>query len=191
MDPRVGACQVRWPRIACRIALLALAGTAICGAASASPQGDPFRQIRLVKLPNDDLRIEWRAAVYETGGSFLLSRGAPASPRRLVARVAPGTQRQYRVTDSVEPGAWVYELRYRDARGREIILATIELNLDELERGPVAAAPRPGLDTVPVGTDATGFGAVPASLPIAVSADDGLPIALRGRPPTPPPRAHA
>jgi hypothetical protein len=145
--------------------------------------------MRLVRLANDELRIEWRAAVRESGGEFLLSRAAPAGPRRLVARVTPGQGLRYRVTDSADPGAWIYELRYRDARGRERILAAIELNLDELERGTAAAASRAGLGPAAVGPVA-GDVTAPVAFPIAVSADDGLPIALRGRPPTPPPRAH-
>jgi hypothetical protein len=191
MDPRVRLCDARWPRIARWTCVLALAGAALGGATTASAQGvEPFRQIRLVRVANDDLRIEWRAAVHETGGEFLVSRGAPAGPRRLVARVAPDPRARYRVTDSADPGAWIYELRYRDARGRERILATIELNLDELERGTAAAASRPGLGSVAVRTDAAAIWTAPAPFPIAVTADDGLPVALRGRPPTPPPRAH-
>ena len=181
---------MRWPRIARWASALALAGAAL-GVTPASAQGtEPFRQIRLVRVANDDLRIEWRAAVYETGGEFLVSRGAPAGPRRLVARVAPGARVRYQVTDSADPGAWVYELRYRDARGRERILATIELNLDELERGAATAASRAGLGTVAVRTDAAAAWTAPAPFPIAATADDGLPKAVRGQPPTPPPRAH-
>jgi hypothetical protein len=146
--------------------------------------------MRLVRLANDDLRIEWRAAVHETGGEFLVSRAAPAGPRQLVARVVPGQRSRYRVTDSADPGAWIYELRYRDARGRERILATIELNLDELERGTAATASRLGLGPAALGPAGAGFAEAPAPFPIAVSADDGLEVALRGRPPTPPPRAH-
>ncbi|MET0551544.1 MAG: hypothetical protein ABW221_00805 [Vicinamibacteria bacterium] len=182
---------MRWPRIARWTSVLAVAAASLGSAALASAHGtDPFRQIRLVRAANDDIRIEWRAAVYETGGEFLVSRGAPAGPRRLVARVAPGPRVRYRVSDAAEPGAWVYELRYRDARGRERILATIELNLDELERGTAAAVSRPGLGSVAVQTDAAGPWTAPAPFPIAVTADDGLPVALRGRPPTPPPRAN-
>jgi hypothetical protein len=191
MDPLVGACQIRWPRIARWTSVLALAGAVVGVAASASAQGvDPFRQVRLLRLANDELRIEWRAAVYETGGAFLVSRGAPAGPRRLVAQVAPDAGARYRVTDSADPGAWIYELRYRDARGRERILATIELNLDELDRGTAAAASRPGPGSAAVGTVDAGSWTAPAPFPIAVAADDGLPVVLRGRPPTPPPRAH-
>jgi hypothetical protein len=168
-----------------------LAGAAAGGAATASAQGlEPFRQMRLVRLASDELRIEWRAAVRETGGVFLVSRAAPAGPRQLVARVPPGPGARYRVMDSADPGAWIYELRYRDARGRERILATIELNLDELERGTATAASRAGLGPTAVGASAVGFGGGRAPFPIAVSADDGLEVALRGRPPTPPPRAH-
>lgn len=188
MDPRVRPCGAGRSRIVRWASVLVLAGASV---ATASAQDrTPFRQMRLVRLPNDDLRIEWRAAVHETGGEFLVSRAAPAGPRQLVARVAPGQGLRYRVTDSAEPGAWIYELRYRDARGRERILAAIELNLDELERGTAAEGSRPGLGPAAVGSRAAAFAAAPVPRPIAVSADDGLPIALRGRPPTPPPRAH-
>jgi len=168
-----------------------LAGAAAGGAATASAQDlAPFRQMRLVRLANDDLRIEWRAAVRETGGVFLVSRAAPAGPRQLVARVEAGAVSRYRVMDSADPGAWIYELRYRDARGRERILATIELNLDELERGTATAASRAGLGPAAQDTGTEGFGSGPAPVPIAVAAEDGLPRAVRGRPPTPPPRAE-
>jgi hypothetical protein len=191
MDLGLGSCAARWPQIARWTSVLVVTAASLGGATTASALGaDPFRQLRLVRAANDDLRIEWRAAVRETGGLFLVSRGAPAGPRRLVARVAPSASVRYRVTDSAEPGAWVYELRYRDARGRERILATIELNLDELERGTAAAVSRPGLGSVAVRTEAAGLETAPAPFPIAVTADDGLPVALRGRPPTPPPRAN-
>jgi hypothetical protein len=190
MEPRIRPCEARWPQIARWASALALAAAALGGTPASAQGTEPFRQIRLVRAANDDLRIEWRAAVHETGGEFLVSRGMPAGPRRLVARVPPGPRVRYQVTDSADPGAWVYELRYRDARGRERILATIELNLDELERGTAAAAARAGLGSVAVRTDAVAAWTAPAPLPIAVTADDGLPRALRGRPPTPPPRAH-
>lgn len=192
MDPRVGPCPARRPRIARWTSVLAISGLAATGAATASAAGlEPFRQVRLVRVANDSLRIEWRAAVRETGGAFVLSRSQPAGARLLVARVLPVSAARYRVTDSAEPGAWIYELRYRDARGRERLLAVVELNLDELERGTAAASFRSGLGPAAVSTEAAASGAVPAPFPIAVADDDGLPIVLRGRPPTPPPRAHA
>lgn len=191
MASRVRPFRARAPWIARWTCVLALAGAAAGAATTASAHGiEPFRQMRLVRLANDELRIEWRATVHETGGTFLLSRAMPAGPRQLVARVVPGPVSRYRVTDAAAPGAWVYELRYRDARGRERILAAIELNLDELERGTATAGSRPGLGPTALGASVARLGSARAAFPIAVSADDGLEVALRGRPPTPPPRAH-
>lgn len=172
--------------------VLALAGAALGGSVPASADTrDPIRQIRLARLANDDLRIEWHASVSETGGEFLLTRSTPAGPRRLLARLTPGPENRYRVTDTADPGAWVYELRYRDARGRELVLATVELNLDELERGTAAASARAGLGSVAAIAGAEAFHAAPSRSSLTSSADDGLTNAHRGRPPTPPPRAHA
>jgi hypothetical protein len=168
---------------------LALAGAALGGTASADTAA-PFRQMRLVRSPSDDLRIEWRARVHETGGEFLVVTGAPTGPRRLVARLPPDPRARYRVTDSAAaPGARVYELRYRDSHGRERLLASIELDLEAMERGPAAASARALLFAHVVVSGAAGFLPAPSPSPTAVSAADPIPLGVRGRPPTPPPRA--
>jgi hypothetical protein len=177
-------------RIARGMSVLALAGTALSGSASADVPV-PFRQMRLVRAPSDDLHIEWRATVRETGGEFLVVRGTPAGARRLVARLPPGPRSHYHVTDTADPGARVYELRYRDARGRERVLATIEVDLEGVERAPAAAAPRAVVEPPLLVPGTAGHLSAPSPVAFALFADDAVPFTMRGRPPTPPPRVRA
>lgn len=187
MNFLLGPCAAR---VARGVSVLALAGAALCGTVSAEPQA-PFKQMRLLRAPSDDLHIEWRATVHETGGEFLVVRGVPSGARRVVARLPPAPQASYAVTDTAEPGARVYELRYRDARGRERVLATVEIDLEGVERGPATVAARSVVDAPVVVPGAPAHLRAPSPVPHAVSADDALPLTLRGRPPTPPPRACA
>jgi hypothetical protein len=172
------------------MSVLALAGAALGGSASADVPV-PFRQVRLVRAPSDDLHIQWRATVHEAGGEFLVVRGTPTGERRLVARLPPGPRTRYSVTDTSEPGARIYELRYRDARGRERLLATIEVDLEGVDRGPATAAPHISVEAPLLIAGVAGSLSAPSPVPFALFADDALPLEMRGRPPTPPPRVRA
>lgn len=151
---------------------------------------EPSRSVVLLKPPHEQVRIEWSAAVHENGGEFLLSRGRLDGSSAIVARV-PSASRRYRIADPAGGGMWVYRLLYRDRGGRDHLLATIHLNVDELEPGRSSPAAGSSLHFWP---DAAPH--LPDEIVLRVAAtravelEDDVPLGSRPRPPTPPPRGR-
>jgi hypothetical protein len=120
-------------RAAVLVSLLAL-GSGWSSADPRLPTGDgSAREVSVVKPPFDDLRIRWSALVHEEGGEFLISRHGIGGPTSVVARVRPRVDGRYNVAHRGAAGSWIYEIRYRDRRGREHNLATIRLNVENLD----------------------------------------------------------
>jgi hypothetical protein len=132
MNPRpTGQSIVRSAIRAAAVLLLA------AGPAAATPGvpliGDPPREINLLKAPHEILHIRWSALVNEDGGEFVISRQGPGGSILEVAAVRPRMDGRYDVADHGVAGSWVYELRYRDRRGQELVLVTVRINVEKLD----------------------------------------------------------
>jgi hypothetical protein len=116
--------------------LLAALGSTWASADHGLPRrSEVVREVNLVKPPHEDLRIRWSALVHEEGGEFRLSRQGLGGAPSVVARVRPRVDGRYEVAEHGAIGSWIYELRYRDRRGREHLLVTIRLNVESVDAG--------------------------------------------------------
>jgi hypothetical protein len=141
------------------------------------------QSVRLLKAPGDSLRFRWAARVGEPG-HFVLQRpdGTEVWTAAVVGRTA------YQAAPPALSGE--YELRYRDASGRERVLAHVLVACVSVDRNMPAsvvarALPPDALTSASHGTTLlAGEGDVIDSI-------DRRPTGLLRPPPTPPPRTHA
>jgi len=144
---------------------------------------EQVHSVRLLKAPGDALRFRWSARVGEPG-HFVLERpdGSEVWTVATVGRIA------YEAAPPALSGE--YELRYRDASGRQRVLAHVLVACVSLDRDTPATAM--GL-TVPPEAETN----VPLRVSMLISPETvgcalclGPASAVRP-PPTPPPRSHA
>jgi hypothetical protein len=91
--------------------------------------------VELVKSPLDNtLRMKWNVEVYEDGGLFVIYRGDGLTDLIPIAAIKGAASGQFEyVDDGPRPSRSVYQLRYKDRSGRELVLATVLVRPDGLQ----------------------------------------------------------
>jgi len=94
-----------------------------------------IQDVDLVKSPLDNvLRMKWDVEIYEGGGQFVIYRGDGLTDLNAIAAIKGAASGQFEyVDDGPRPSRSVYQLRYKDRSGRELVLATVLVRPDGLQ----------------------------------------------------------
>ncbi len=172
----------------CRSWLVAAACIAASSAAAVTLPPRPVNTVHLVKARHEGLRFEWQAVVAE-GGAFVLRRSDARTAPEIVSTALPG-QSTYDAALPAPAASGVYELRFRDARGTDHLLATLLVNCHALDTGQHATtfAPASRLPFV-----AAASAARPRLVPLepCLAAPVARSAAPARKPSLPPPRSGA
>lgn len=141
--------------------------------------------LQILKMPLDEMHIQWQARVETGGGKFVIQLKSGVSTDVIVLDAERGTARYDAVIQTGYFGGG-YELRYRDAAGRESVLATVAVEIARLKNVPTLP---PNIHVGPPGAlrEESRWA---SPIPTGRTRDLGvaLPIAAADSPPTPPPR---